>query len=273
MSAALNQFSAWDPRYWQILTLGALLTYGLGVLGFDQPIDCVAATIAAGLATQIAFTWWLGLSRFDPLSPLITSLSLCILLRASGPQWMALAAVVAMASKFLIRVDGKHVFNPSNLAIAAMLIASGEAWISPAQWGSQAWGGFLFACLAGLVLSRARRADIALAFLGAFASLVFLRATYLGDPWAIPVKQLQSGALLLFAFFMISDPKATPDRRSTRIVFAVTVAVLAFTLQFAFYKPDGLMYALVLASPLVPLLDRWHPVAPAERFQWSRPTV
>lgn len=273
MPAAFNQLRAWDPRYWQILTLGVLLAYGLGVLGFDQPLDCVVLTIAAGLATQLAFTWWLGLPRFDPMSPLITSLSLCILLRASGPQWMALAAALAMASKFLFRVDGKHVFNPSNLAIAVMLLFSGEAWISPAQWGAQAWSGFLFACLAGLVLSRARRADIALAFLGAFAALVFLRATWLGDPWAIPIKQLQSGALLLFAFFMISDPKATPDRRSMRVVFAVIVAVVAFTLQFALYKPDGLMLALFLASPLVPLLDRWHPVAPAERFQWSRPTV
>lgn len=266
-------FDLRDPRYFQILTLGALLSYGLAVLGFDQPLECVVLTIAAGLGTQLAFTWWLKLDRFDPLSPLITTLSLCILLRTSGPWLMAMAAILAMSSKFLIRIDGKHVFNPSNMAIAVMILVSGEAWISPAQWGNQAWGAFLIACLAGLVLSRARRADIAVAFLGTFAALVFARALYLGDPWSIPIKQLQSGALLLFAFFMISDPKAVPDRRLERSLFAVLVAVAGFTLQLGYYKPHGLMIALFALSPLVPLLDRWRPVQPAARFQWSNPTV
>lgn len=262
-----------DPRYWQILTLACLLAYGLVALDFDQPLECVALAIAAGLATQLAFTWWLGLARFDPLSPLITSLSLSILLRTSGPWLMALAAVLAMASKFLVRIDGKHVFNPSNLAIAVLILVSGQAWISPAQWGSQAWGAFLIACLAGLVLSRARRADIALAFLATFAALLAARALYLGDPWAIPLKQMQSGALLLFAFFMISDPKAAPDRRAMRVVFAMLVAVAGFTLQIGLFRPEGLMIALFALSPVVPLLDRWHPMATAERFQWSKPTV
>lgn len=266
-------FDLRDPRYFQVLTLSLLLSYGLIRLGFDQPLECVALTIAAGLGTQLFFTWWLKLHRFDPLSPLITTLSLCILLRTSGPWLMALAAVLAMASKFLIRVDGKHIFNPSNGAIAVMILVSGEAWISPAQWGSQAWSAFLFACLAGLVLSRARRADIALAFLGTFAALVLARALYLGDPWSIPMKQMQSGALLLFAFFMISDPKAVPDRRLERILFAVLVAAAGFTLQIGYFKPHGLMIALFALSPLVPLLDRWRPLAPAARFQWSNPTV
>jgi Na+-transporting NADH:ubiquinone oxidoreductase subunit NqrB len=261
-----------DPRCWQIASLTVLLAYGIAVLDFDQAVSTVLVTITAGLATQALFTWWQRLSCFDPLSPLITALSLSILLRTSAPLLMALAATFAMATKFLVRVDGKHVFNPSNIAIVALL-ATGEAWISPAQWGSQAWGVFLMACVAGLVLSRARRADIALAFLGSYAALLLARALYLGDPWAIPLKQLQSGALLLFAFFMISDPKATPDRRVTRIVFAVAVAIAGFVLQLGLYKPDGLMIALAALSPLVPLLDRWRPLPPVQRFQWSNPTV
>jgi Na+-transporting NADH:ubiquinone oxidoreductase subunit NqrB len=261
-----------DPRCWQIASLTGLLVYGLVALDFDQAASTVLATIAAGLVTQALFTWWLRLPRFDPLSPLITALSLSILLRTSAPWLMALAAAFAMACKFLVRVDGKHVFNPSNIAIVA-LIATGQAWVSPAQWGSQAWGVFLMACFAGLVLSRAKRADIALAFLGSYAVLLLARALYLGDPWTIPLKQLQSGALLLFAFFMISDPKATPDRRVTRIVFAMAVAIAGFVLQLGLYKPEGLMIALAALSPLVPLLDRWRPLPPAQRFQWSNPTV
>ena len=106
-------------------------------------------------------------------------------------------------------------------------------------------------------MTRAKRADVALAFLGTFVALVFLRALYLGDPWSIPLKQMQSGAILLFAFFMISDPRTTPDARAWRIAYGAAVALLAAYLVFVRYVPEGLIYALFLASPLVPLIDRW----------------
>ena len=125
----------------------------------------------------------------------------------------------------------------------------------------------------GLVLTRARRADMALAFLLTFAGFVFARAAGLGDPWAIPLKQMQSGALLLFAFFMITDPRTTPDARADRILYAVVVALAGAWMLFERYTPEGLMIALFFASPLVPLIDRWRGRDRATRFQWSRPTI
>ena len=88
------------------------------------------------------------------------------------------------------------------------------------------------------------------------------------------VKQMQSGALLLFTFFMITDPKTTPDRRSARMLFGTLVACLAAWLQFGQYLPQGLMYALFFTSPLVPVLDRLFMRDRAEvRFEWARPVV
>ena len=274
-----------DARVWQIAALGTLLAYGMLALGFDQSPEGVALIVAGSLATQ-----WLGQrltsgaaghrptagvpagKSFDPLSPLITALSLSILLRASSPGWLLAAAVLAIGSKFVLRFDGKHVFNPANLAIAVLLLCSDCAWISPAQWGSRTWAVLLFASLACLVLSRAKRADIALAFLAAYGTILVARALYLGDPPAIPLKQMQSGAVLLFAFFMISDPRTTPDRRSARILYAVLVACLGAWLQLWHWKPEGLMYALFFASPLVPLIDRLLPRQPGTaRFAWARP--
>lgn len=275
MSNALNEMpglSRLDARYFQIVSLTGLLIVGLWGLHFDQKPAAFLMIASAALLTQAVCTWVFGLPRFDPLSPLITSLSLTILLRADQPAFLVLAAVMAMASKFLIRSRGKHIFNPANFAITA-LILTGQAWISPAQWGSTTWLAFLIASLAGLVLSRAKRADIALAFLGTYVALLFLRAFYLGDPIAIPVKQMQSGAVLLFAFFMISDPKTVPDRRCMRILFAVLVAALAHYLVFWRYRPEGLMYALFFLTPLVPVLDRLKPVLLEMRFTWARPTL
>jgi len=262
-----------DARYWQILSLSLLLAFGMLQLGFDQKPAAIPLIFAGALGTQWLMGRALGAPGFDPLSPLITALSLSILLRANEPIALGLAASAAIASKFLIRFDGKHVFNPANFAIAGLLLATGEVWISPAQWGSRTWAAFLFASLAILVLSRAKRADLALAFLLSYVGLLFARALWLGDPLAIPVKQMQSGAILLFAFFMISDPKTTPDRRAHRIAFGALVALTAHILQFHFWAPNGLMYALFLLSPLTLLLDRWKPITRADRFQWARPTV
>jgi Na+-translocating ferredoxin:NAD+ oxidoreductase RnfD subunit len=73
---------------------------------------------------------------------------------------------------------------------------------------------------------------------------------------------------------MITDPKTTPDRRSARILLAMLVAAVGAWLQFAYYMPQALMYALFFASPLVPLLDRLFPRERCDvRFQWSRPEV
>ena len=261
-----------DPRWWQIATLALLLIYGLWGLGFDQGLAGVAAILICALMAQWIGSKVAGVQHYDPLSALISGLSLCLLLRADELWTLAAASVLAIASKFLIRWNGKHIFNPTNFAIAVMLLAD-AAWISPAQWGSRAWLACLFACLAGLVLNRAKRADVALAFLSTFVAILFARALYLGDPWAVPFKQMQSGALLLFAFFMISDPKTTPDRRGIRIGYGVLVAGIAAYLQFAEYRPEALINALFFASPLVPLLDYLCPVSPGRRYEWSNPTA
>ena len=95
-------------------------------------------------------------------------------------------------------------------------VVPGHVWISPGQWGASVWFAALVAGLAFVVLNAARRADIALFFLAAHAVLLLARAAWLGDPPAIPLHQLQSGSLLIFAFFMISDPRTTPDSRLGR---------------------------------------------------------
>ena len=113
----------------------------------------------------------------------------------------------------MIRINGKHLFNPTNFGVVAMMLATGLVWVSPAQWGNVAFFAFLMACLGGLVVNRAARSDVTFAFIGFYMSLVFGRSLWLGEPLVIPLHRLQSGALLLFTFFMISDPRTTPNSR------------------------------------------------------------
>jgi len=257
-----------DPRYYQITVLTSLVCFGVLALDFGIRWQNAVTIVATALLVQFLGTLLARLPRVDPLSPLITSLSLTLLLRTDQVGLAAAAAAIAISSKFLIRFRGKHVFNPANLALVTLMLASNQAWVSSGQWGSAAVGAFTLACLGFLVLTRAKRAETTIAFLLIYAALLCGRAFWLGDPLAIPLHQLQNGALLIFAFFMISDPKTTPNTPVGRVLFAAIVAAIAFTIQFVYYEPNGPILALIAAAPTVPLIDM---LTRGQIYQWERP--
>lgn len=257
-----------DARHFQIAALSALLAVNFFWIDFGARPLYSAIAIASTLLTQIVFATSLGLP-IDLRSPLITGLSLSLLLRANEPWLPAIAGFLAIGSKFLLRIDGRHIFNPAGFAIVVLLLLANGVWISPGQWGNTVWLASLLVFLAILVLQAAQRSDVALFFLGSHAVLLFVRAIWLGDPLAIPLHQLQSGSLLIFTFFMISDPRTTPDARAARLFFALAVAVLGHYLAFFMQIRPALYFALIALSPLTPLLNRWMP---AKKFEWI-PTV
>jgi Na+-translocating ferredoxin:NAD+ oxidoreductase RnfD subunit len=254
-----------DPRWWQIASLAGLLTYGIGFLHFDVTLWRVAEISGTALAAQwicsravhIAFEW---------KSAMISALSLSLLMRSNSLLLMLATAVIAVSSKFLVRFNGKHVFNPTNFAIVVMMLATDRVWVSGGQWGSAAFIGFLIACAGGLVVYRSLRSDVTLAFLFFWCAILFVRAFNLGDPLTIPFYRLQNGALLIFAFFMISDPKTTPNSRAGRVLFAAIVATGAWYVQFKLFHTNALLWSLVACSPLVPLIDKFLVDA---RFEWK----
>lgn len=258
-----------DPRLYQILVLASLLVYGVTRLDLEIRPGWALALLGTALLTQWACTRLWRLPAFDPKSALISGLSLCLLLRTNSLALAVVAAVVTIASKFVLRVRGKHIFNPTNFGIVALMLATGGAvWVSPGQWGNVAFFGFLIACLGGLVVNRAARSDVTYAFLAFYLAILFGRALWLGQPMAIPLHQVESGAFLIFTFFMISDPKTTPDSRAGRILFALLVALGAGFVHFVLYRPNGLLLSLAFLSALVPLLDL---LLPGKRYAW-RPT-
>jgi Na+-transporting NADH:ubiquinone oxidoreductase subunit NqrB len=234
-----------------------------------------ALILAAAVATQaICDVLSAGRSSHGPAtripfnvkSALISGLSLCLLLRTNRPELDVLAAMLTVAGKFLIRFRGKHIFNPTNGGLVAMLMLTDQVWVAPAQWGSAAHFAFLMACLGSIVVNRASRSDVTYAFIGFYCALLFGRSLYLNEPLAIPLHRLQSGALLLFTFFMISDPKTTPDSRAGRVLFAACVAIGAWQVQFRLFRTNGLLWSLAACSMAVPFVDR---LLPGDRYVWA----
>ena len=253
-----------DARWFQIGGQAAILLTGLAVFDFRIGLTQIIAAIGASLAAQALGTLLIA-GRFDWKSALITGLSLCLLLRANDIWPFVAAALIGTGSKFALRRGGRHVFNPANIGIVAMIAFSGAAWTSTGEWGSSPAFAILIAALGALVCWRASRLDAALVYLGVYAALVFGRALYLGDPLAIPVLRLGHGALILFAFFMISDPKTTPDNPRERALFVGLAALIAYVMQFHFFISDGIFYA-----PFLLALFRFIALRPSPRgYEWG----
>jgi len=257
-----------DPRWYQIIVLSVLLGYGIAVLDFGIRWQNAIAIFVTAQVVQFIGMQAFAPGRFDPLSALITSFSLTLLLRTDVIALAMLAACIAIGSKFLVRVHGKHVFNPANIALVSLMLASDNIWVSSGQWGSAAIGAFALACLGFLVMTRAKRGETTIAFFTIYAGLLVARALWLGDPLSIPLHQMQNGALLIFAFFMISDPKTSPNTARGRIAFGALVATVAYSIQFVFYEPNGPILALIMSAPLVPLIDA---ISRGQIYRWDQP--
>ena len=302
--AALQKlFQRIDPRWFQLLFLASILSLGALARDFALTLNQVLLTFVAALLTQAAWQWGLALPTkahwSGYLSALITGFGISILVRAETAWVHPLLACVATTSKYVIRSSWSprvlcrpsagpallgaarrctqvppsvksHVLNPANLAAFAAWAWVPGAWLSPGQWGSESLAALWFLALGGLVTQRVSRWDVSLGFLATWALLLGGHLVWLGYAWnpgaEMWAQQLSNGAVLLFAFFMVSDPMTTPQRRGARIAYAVLVAVAAFAWQYLLYKPHGLIVILFLASWTVPL---WNLAWPQRRFEWQ----
>lgn len=255
-----------DPRIYQISILSSLIFYGFFFLDFEIRPHFFFFITGTALASQFIFTKLLTDKTYDPKSCLISALSLCLLLRTGSLTIAILCAFITIGSKFTLKFNGKHIFNPTNFGLVIVLLLFDNAWVSPGQWGSAAVAGFFIACLGFLVVNRAARSDVTWAFLIFYSSLIFARAIWLGDPLSIPLHQLQNGAFLIFTFFMISDPKTTPDSRQGRILFALLVALGAYYVSYVKFETNGLLWSLAVFALTVPVIDM---ILPGKKYQWK----
>lgn len=266
-----------DARWFQIAFLASFLLLGALARDFALTWPQVALTFVSALATQAAWQWSLKLPNRKGwsgyLSAIVSAFGISILVRADSLWVHPLLACIAMSSKYLLRAGTNkcrsHIANPANLAAFAAWAWIPGAWLSPGQWGSASLAALWFLALGGLVTRRIQRWDISMTFLGAWALLLAARVVWLDYSaevaLAMWLQQISNGAVLLFAFFMISDPMTTPQRQSARIGYAIAVASSAFVWQFVLFKPHGLIVALFAASALVPLINL---IAPNRRFEW-----
>ena len=285
-----RQFSSLleDARNYQIIFLGLFLVIGVSTRDWTLRSGLILIVFASCLLSQWLLSALLEYGKrstnynlstiYQELhllvspkvltslpSAVITALGLSLLLRSNSYSTMAIAACLAIASKFLFTHRHKHFFNPANFGIIAVLLLTNDAWVSPGQWGTDWWYILLFLGFGGVVLQKVGRWDTSLAFLLAYAGLEAVRNFWLGWSWDVWQHQLMNGSLLLFALFMLTDPRSIPNSKYGRLIWSVAIALTTFILQHYFYLSTAIFWALFIISPLTILLDM---IWTAPRFTW-----
>src|SRR5688572_25887491 len=269
---------ALDPRYFQVIFQAIFLSYGILFLHWNA--DWRHYTISIGgcllfqyMADSIKTRRFLRPTEFDRwgFSVLISAMSLCLLLKTNDWYVSLLAAFLTVASKYVLRFNQKHIFNPSAFGIVATLLFTSDAWLSPGQWGSNTVILFGAVTLGVIVVTRVQKLDVSLAFLLTYIGLLYWRQVYvLGWPMDHFIHSVSTGSLLLFTFFMISDPRTAPNHPVARIGWAVLIAVIAFYLSAFKWKYNTVIWVLVAAAPLVPILDS---IFKSKSFSWTSSTI
>lgn len=227
----------------RILLAGLLAGYllaGIGWLGFARTPLQVMLTVGTAVAAD-----WIanGLLRKRgwafPWSGLITGLGLSLLLNFGSHPWLPIwPAVLAIASKYIFTVRGKHIYNPGLFGlIAGMVLTGGSLSPAPAyQWGGSGMMVFPLLGLAVILIApKIKRAPLLIAFLGFYGLQLALRAWVMRHhlpPEMLVMGTLASPPFFLFTFYMLTDPATSPNSAKGQVALAFVVTLVDLLLHF-----------------------------------------
>ena len=256
-----------DARHIQILYLGSFLVYGTQILDWDFTVPRLIAILGSTLLTQFIWIKITNGQLSSLKSGLITALGLCLLLNSASLLTLSVAGVMAISAKYVIRYKGKHLFNPANFGIVMSILIFQDAWISPGQWGSNATFLFILAVLGGIILHKVGRLETSIAFLVTLFLLEYTRTVwYQGWGMDVLLHKFSSGTLLLFTFFMITDPMTIPNAKSARVIWSVILAIATFICSAWIQLYTAPIWVLFCMTPITVWLDQ---KIPHYKFKWN----
>jgi Na+-translocating ferredoxin:NAD+ oxidoreductase RnfD subunit len=244
-----------DKRYLAPVLVTMVLVAGQVSFGFLESwsrtmLAIVTALLVEMVLGRVFFGRWPHLA-----SAYVSGISVGMLVRSPEYWPYALCAALSIMSKYVIRVDGRHIFNPSNFGIVAMLLLAADAVAGlSVQWGNNMLPMVVVWCFGAAIIASVGRFHITLTYVLSFVFFSILRALATGHPWLSEVAPLTGPMYQLFIFFMITDPKTTVQPKWGQYLVAFLVAALeaVFRLMQFVYAP---FYALFLVGPLANLIE------------------
>ena len=247
-----------DSRYIAPLLISAILLFGSLQFGILEKPEKTALAIGTSLLVELLMGF-LFLRKIPHLASAYVSGISCGILVRSPDYWpYVLVAALSIVSKYVIRIDGRHLWNPSNLGIVLLLVFAHDSVSTLSfQWGNHPWAAFVIWALGLFIVSRLKRLHICLTYIGFFVFYAFLRTYLTGDSFKAEVAPITGPMYQLFILFMITDPKTTVHSRKGQMLVAFLVATMECALRlvggrWGIHAP---YYALTLMGPSANLTE------------------
>jgi enediyne biosynthesis protein E5 len=252
-TSILNRLNPYlPPIFITLILLVGHLSFGI-LESYQKTILAIVSSMACELVLgRLLLHKWPNLA-----SSYITGISVGILLRSPGYWPYVVCALLSITSKYVVRVKGRHLFNPSNFGICAMLFLASDAVATLSiQWGNNLAAMAVIWVLGSLIIWRVRRFHICAVYVASFLLFSFVRAGITGDPWLSEFSPITGPEYQLFIFFMITDPKTTVRSKGGQCVVAFMVAMVEmfFRLGQSIYAP---LYALFFVGPTALGIEMW----------------
>src|SRR6266550_1669828 len=245
-----------DPRWLVSFLITLVLVLGEARYGILGGYDRLAVALGTCVATELALSRWLR-GRFPSVqSAYITGISLALLIKPRVDLlWpFALGGFLAIASKYVLQFRGRHLWNPSNFAIALLVLAApASVAILSRQWGNDLATNAVIWCFGLLIASRVRMLHVTLTYVACFVALAALRHWIVGGPLLAEIAPITGPMYQLFIFFMITDPKTTVHTVRGRVIVAAAVAVAETAIRLAGDYHVALLRPLYPAPPILAL--------------------
>src|SRR5436190_1198136 len=240
------------PAFITLILLGAHLSFGI-LESWDRTLLAIAVSIVVELTLgRIFLGKWL-----HPASAYITGISVGILVRSPAFWPYALCSAISIMSKYVLRVKGRHIWNPSNFGLSVLFFLAADTMAGLSiQWGNYLAPLLVIWILGSIIIWRAKRFHISATYVVAFFLFAFLRSWLTGHPWQAEVAPITGPMYQLFVFFMITDPKTTVKSKWGQCVVVFLVAFVEFILRLmqVIYAP---FYALFLVGPAANVIEIW----------------
>ena len=245
----ISRFFSAENRYLPPLFITLILLVSNFSFGLLESFSRTTLAIGTSMLFEVALTLLLYRKFPNLASSYITGISVGILIRSPAFWPYALCSAIAITSKYVVRWRGRHLWNPSNFAISAMLLLVPEyvATLS-VQWGNTVWPMVIVWLLGAAIVYRVKRFHITATYVVSFVVLSFVRTLFTGHSFLAEVAPITGPMYQLFIFFMITDPKTTVKSRRGQYLVAVLIAVAEMVLRLGenIHAP---YYALAIVGP------------------------
>jgi len=255
------------PKYLIVFLITLVLVVGEARYSILGGYNRLATTLGICVATEVFLSWFLRGRVVNISSAYITGISLALLIKPQANiLWpFALGAFLAIASKYVLTYRERHLWNPSNFAIALLLLlAPGSVAVLSHQWGNDL-GTNLVIWAFGLVIAwRARVLHVTLTYVACFVVFAIVRHFIVGGPLLAEIAPITGPMYQLFVFFMVTDPRTTVGTRRGRILVVGLVALvetiirLSGDFQIAWLRPfypSPPLLALAIVGPIAMWCD------------------